>query len=82
MARLIDAEALLKRLKEIHYMDGIKMRLEVEYAPTIDPVRHGKWEEMRNAYGELEGWIHIDCGREVKGIENYCPNCGVRMDKE
>lgn len=50
--------------------------------PTIDPVKHGHWEEMRNAYGKLEGWIHAECGREVKCMEDYCPKCGARMDGE
>ena len=48
--------------------------------PTIDPMKHGEWEEMRDAYGELEGWIHAECGREVKCMENFCPHCGARMD--
>lgn len=52
--------------------------------PTIEaePVKHGHWEEMRNAYGKLEGWIHAECGREVKCMEDYCPKCGSRMDGE
>lgn len=46
---------------------------------NVAPVRHGHWEEIRNAYGELEGWIHIECGREVKCAEQYCPTCGAKM---
>lgn len=46
----------------------------------MQEVKHGKWEEIRDAYGQLEGWIHIECGREVKIKENYCPNCGAKMD--
>ena len=45
----------------------------LENQPTIDPESmrpHGKWEEIRNAYDELEGRIHKDCGREVKTKEN------------
>lgn len=45
-------------------------------------IKHGKWEEIRDAYRQLEGWIHIECGREVKIKENYCPSCGAKMDKE
>lgn len=54
----------------------------VKSAPAVDaaPVVHGRWEEICNAYGELEGWIHTDCGREVKCKDNFCPNCGARMD--
>ena len=48
----------------------------------MDEIKHGKWEEIRDAYGQLEGWIHTECGREVKIKENYCPYCGAKMDKE
>lgn len=47
----------------------------------VQEVKHGKWEEIRDAYGQLEGWIHIECGREVKIKENYCPSCGAKMDR-
>lgn len=52
----------------------------IEDAPTIDvaPVRHGHWvvidaEEPRR-YGCSE------CKRLSWHMENYCPNCGARMD--
>lgn len=48
----------------------------------VQEVKHREWEEIRDAYGQLEGWIHIECGREVKIKENYCPSCGAKMDKE
>lgn len=92
--RLIDANALLKRLKEIHYMDGIKMRLEVEYAPTIDPVRHGKWEFCSQDIYGMSGYFkcsacysmlptdHSRTNYKQKVPFDYCPNCGAKMDKE
>lgn len=42
------------------------------------PRPKGRWEEIRNAYGEIEGWI-CTCGREVKCKDNFCPNCGADM---
>lgn len=51
-------------------------------AADVDEVKHGRWQEIRNAFGEIEGWIHSDCGREVKSMENYCPKCGAKMDAE
>lgn len=48
----------------------------------MEEIKHGKWEEIRDAYGQLEGWIHTECGREVKIKENYCPDCGAKMDEE
>lgn len=50
-------------------------------AADVAEVRHGRWEEIRDPYGNLEGWL-CECGREVKSKDNYCPSCGVRMDKE
>lgn len=71
--RPIDAN----KLKKIYMAKGKdKLKLstvinELEMMPSIDPVKHGHWEEMRNAYGKLEGWIHAECGREVKCMEDY-----------
>lgn len=48
----------------------------------VQEVKHGKWEEIRDAYGKLEGWIHTECGREVKIKENFCPYCGAKMDRK
>ena len=52
-------------------------------APAADvaPLVHGRWEEIRDPYGKIEGWL-CKCGREVMGKYNYCPNCGAKMDKE
>lgn len=95
MSRLIDADELIYRLREIvremqyedvedeetavsAYLDSI---LCVKGMPTIYPdgdhIRHGHWEEMRDAYGELEGWM-CECGIEVKCASNFCPNCGAK----
>lgn len=42
-------------------------------------LKHGEWEEIRDAYRQLEGWMCKKCGRETKAKENYCPNCGAKM---
>lgn len=56
---------------------------EIAHAPAADvaPLVHGRWEEIRDPYGKIEGWL-CKCGREVKCKYNYCPNCGAKMDKE
>ena len=55
---------------------------ELVYLPSADvaPVRHGRWvvidaEEPRR-YGCSE------CKRLSWHMENYCPDCGARMDGE
>lgn len=46
----------------------------------VQEVRHGEWDDIRDAYGHLEGWIHRDCGRMSMAKDKYCPNCGTKMD--
>lgn len=82
--RLIDANAFIQSLihcKGLGRQSLTAVLEHIEKQPIIEakPVKHGKWEEIRNANGELEGWL-CKCGREVKSKENYCPNCGARMD--
>lgn len=75
---LFNSRRNTETVKHIIEVDGSKPN----HATVCDmqEVKHGKWEEIRDAYGQLEGWIHIECGREVKIKENYCPNCGAKME--
>lgn len=89
MARYIDVEPLEDKLKEhirkteSELMLGALstfMRL-LDITPTADvaPVRHGRWvvidaEEPRR-YGCSE------CKRLSWNMENYCGNCGAKMDE-
>ena len=52
----------------IRYMD----------AADIAPVRHGRWLHHKM----IGGHIHAECSEchKVRIIDNYCPNCGCRMD--
>ena len=87
MSDLISREAVIDWFRCYGHMD-VPIPFETlvsdlrDAIPSVDaaPVVHGRWEEICNAYGELEGWIHTDCGREVKCKDNFCPNCGARMD--
>ena len=93
MAKYIDKDAILqdmkKRLNNVNHGDYIDYQFGyilairyIENAPTaaVCEVKHGHWDEIRGAYGKLEGWIHRDCGRMSMGKDNYCPKCGARMD--
>ena len=61
----------------------------IEQAPTIDPVRHGKWIPVneRAAKCSLCGEWEYTNGKDKTGtaiihraIKHYCSNCGARMD--
>ena len=60
----------------------IKAWHKTESIPSADvaPVRHGRWEvvdaEEPRRYGCSE------CKRLSWNMENYCGNCGARMDGE
>ena len=52
----------------IRYMD----------AADVDTVRHGRWIN----HTLIDGHIHAECSEchKVRIIDNFCPNCGCRMD--
>jgi hypothetical protein len=77
----IEREAIIKKLREDEECDCELIVLLYDYpAADVAPVKHGEWEEIRDAYRQLEGWMCKKCGRETKAKENYCPNCGAKMD--
>lgn len=52
----------------------------IEQAPTIDPVKHGKWLKEQNCW-----FICSNCGHLYATIlgqlnHKYCPNCGSFME--
>ena len=92
--RLIDANALRETVTTDYYehftryhdtdqIALVDMVCEaIEEAPTVDAVEvvHGRW-----IYEPVEFCIEKDircsvCRRYVKVPENYCPNCGAKMD--
>lgn len=91
MTEYIEREVALKRFKEIKcsgvslkdaiYLDGVMAVIENLPSADVETVVHGKWEEIRDPYGKIEGWL-CKCGREVKSKDNYCPCCGAKMDLE
>lgn len=62
------------------YSSNALMCAEILYDMGYRKRNTSHWREIRNAYGELEGWIHTECGREVKRKDNYCTHCGAKMD--
>ena len=93
MARLIDADELKEKLKD---MDIVLVKHDVEdwidEQPTVDaePVRHGKWIQphWKNSNyccncSECGGEaMHREYHWDKNGIYPICPNCGAKIDKE
>ncbi len=88
MAEYIDKEFVIDTIEELKskalpkalLFDHLKKVIEIFPTEDFAPVKHGEWEEIRDAYRQLEGWMCKKCGRETKAKENYCPNCGAKMD--
>lgn len=84
--RIISAEKA-KEIAQNHLIDPyhiISSCAVIDKTPTVkitDVIPHGRWEEIKDPYGKIEGWL-CECGREVKCKENYCPSCGAKMDLE
>lgn len=53
-------------------------------AADIQPVKHGRWiwdnsPEFGNPYGSYKC---SECNERQSFKENYCPNCGAKMDDD
>ena len=89
MARLIDADALLKseirrcgRIPTIGtgYINEKNFESILAESPTVDAVEvvHGRWIQSEPGYR-----LCSHCMADVaiySGHRNYCPNCGAKMD--
>lgn len=83
--RLIDADRLMAHLMDWALHDNAPEIREcmkaVEEQPTVvDPVKHGRWDLIDSCEPMRYGCSV--CHRMVWHYENYCPNCGAKMDEE
>lgn len=91
--RLIDADALAKRLGELWDIpadwDGDmdetcqEAFTEIDNAPTIEaePVRHGEWLPYPSDQHRKCSVCGIEYAKNTMALKsNYCPNCGAKMD--
>jgi hypothetical protein len=86
MKRLIDADAVIQvqlyseqnetwEVKEMTVEDYLCTYAEMPQVIDAEPVRHGKWT-VTPIYIKCS-----ECGESFMLIpQNYCPNCGARMD--
>lgn len=93
MSRLIDADALIKDVKDLpNCPNGYSGTYDkaciiglIEDAPTIEE-RKGKWINHRNDMGHNIADCS-ECGEAMQWYDpdtspNYCPNCGADMRRE
>ena len=94
MARLIDADKLLKSIEDNSYpvsqkhnsvekgmtIAGIKQCIEEQ--PTVDaePVRRGKWIEKPYLIG-ISNFCSV-CSENFGSKYKRCPNCGAKMEDQ
>lgn len=83
--RLIDANAIIKKIKErnpddVSYEDAWAITC-IEHAPTIDPERKtGKWI-VSHVPGSML-WECNQCGFDCGAHSfNFCPMCGAKMER-
>ena len=91
MAEYIEREALRDALYDADAitMEGVKI-LNQFPAADVAPVRHGRWilgyvEPGYFTPGGNRPWICSECEKVIswmlgEPLENYCPNCGAKMD--
>ena len=84
--RLIDADALMKKLNEDPIGQTIVQRYNIdgfiEAFPTADVVerKRGHWinRSLNICYPEWERYTCSECGKHADGYE-FCPYCGTDM---
>ena len=79
---LIDRENYCKNICRCGGLENgcDKEKCQIWNAPTIEatPVRHGRYISDYKHYGLVGNCS--ECGTSVKFSDNFCPNCGARMD--
>ncbi|MBO5854404.1 MAG: hypothetical protein J6Q61_06675 [Bacteroidales bacterium] len=84
MARYVDVEKLIAEYDRVHIGAAGGARKLMEEAPTADvqEVKHGEWMFNRNQAPNEPLYFCPFCvdGESNSGKDNYCPNCGRKMD--
>ena len=55
--------------------------IAIENAPTIEQPQTGHWKPIEDS-DCWRGYVCDKCGKAVNQRENFCPNCGARMEKK
>ena len=76
MSDYIKREDALKAVDAFIGTDPIVERIKLIPSADVAPVRHGRWEKE---YGHYKCLL---CNCLDDFADNYCPNCGAKMDGE
>lgn len=68
-------EAIMGEPTEAHYPSWYVEKIKAIPTENATLVRHGRWKRYGKNLGECS-----ECGEIVSVRNNYCPNCGCRMD--
>lgn len=89
----IEKEPLCAWLSNMGVSEGIIKAIENnDRFPTADvvEVKHGAWEKQqfvgRSGFFSIKDFFCKECGESFevgqgKGLMNFCPNCGAKMDE-
>ena len=78
-------EAIISEPPDAHYPQWYVDKIKSIPAADVTPVRHGRWRWITyDANPKIGNWHCTYCNRIPKSFqkEDFCPNCGAKMDKE
>lgn len=81
-----DSPAHIRYQTQLYERTDLKHLIADFPVADVAEVRHGEWVGLEydgyaNGNPVYNLWECSECGEEVKCKDNYCPNCGARMDK-
>lgn len=85
MRKYIDRAALFNSLSDAKTIEEIFAAIQEAPAADVQEVRHGRWEDEVYTSWPLKIYGHkCSVCRAItpvsEGKNNYCPNCGARME--
>lgn len=64
--------------EECHAYNAYRLIVSAEPAADAEPVRHARWIAQDDTFTRF---MCSDCkAKNYDGSDNYCPNCGAKMD--
>lgn len=83
MAKYIDADKILQKLPDdLPYKASVKRVLIQAPMEDVVEVKHGEWIATGVETLFLREFKCSRCSAKQLGSDNYCPNCGAKMDGE